>query len=57
MTVGSIVVGGSGIEGTVDRGAGLGCDFGIVCNLGLVIFLLTTALSYAFLGSTGKIPF
>ena len=38
----------SGVEDTICQGAGLGCGSGVVCNFGLVIFLLAPAHSSSF---------
>ena len=55
MDVGGIVIGVSGIEGTVGGGAGIGCDCGIGCNPGPLIFLLAPALPCPFQGWNGGI--
>ena len=39
MTVG----GGSGLQGTMGGGTGLGCGCGISCNFGLLVFHLAPA--------------
>ena len=54
MDIGGIVIGGSGIEGTVVGDLVLCCDCGIGCNLGPVFFL-TPAFPYSFLGRTNGV--
>ena len=57
MDVGSTLIEGSGIEGTIVGSVGLGCGYGINCDLGPVIFLLASSVPFSFLGRTSGIIF
>ena len=51
------VCGNSGLQGTIDGHAGLGCGCSKGCNFGLIIFLPVPALHCPFCGSAGGIIF